>query len=66
MASACEGATTGYANPAIVGGNIKVIPVDGPGIKNSNRYALRDEEEEAVGDLKHEEPQGDEEVADAN
>ena len=72
MASACKCAGThvlrAYANiPGIVGGNIKVIPVDGLGIKNSNHYALRDEGEEAACDLKHEELPGeeDEKVADA-
>ena len=49
-----------------IGGNIKVIPVDGPGVNNSNNYALPDEEEEnAVDDSKNYElPEEEEEVAD--
>jgi len=49
-----------------IGGNIKVIPVEGPGVNNSNNYALPDEEEEnAVDDSKNYElPEEEEEVAD--
>ena len=36
-----------------IGGNIKVILVEGPGVNSSNNYALPEEEEDAVDDSKN-------------